>query len=71
MVGVAVGGDGASRSESTPNPTLHPWSGMRWIADMAYPTSGDSDFLDVLTPWWRDALADFRDVLVASRKRVR
>lgn len=52
-------------------PAPHPWSGMRWIADMAYPTSGDSDFLDVLAPWWRDALADFRDVLVASRKRVR
>lgn len=36
-----------------------------------YPTRGDSDFLDVLAPWWRDALADFRDVLVASRKRIR
>ena len=52
-------------------PAPHPWSGMRWITDEAYPTSGDSDFLDVLAPWWRDALADFRDVLAASRKRIR
>lgn len=52
-------------------PAPHPWSGMRWIADGAYPTSGDQRFLDELAPWWRDALADFRDVLVASRKRVR